>query len=143
MAQEQLPTFCLFRRETAFPDLFYSFLYPYIANLSDSNFAQGSLKNHVSLASNSKPLVTDCDARIDLIYNDFSKLVKSIGLAIQNSEDNFSSSIISKDLFPVCMSIPDFEGACTNITRVTDVQGKKSLGLHHFSKIILHERRVF
>lgn len=111
------------RRETAFPDLFYSFLYPYIANISDTNFAQGSRRNHVSLVSNAKPFVTDCDARINLIYNDFSKLVKSIGLVMQNSQFSFSSSIISNDLFPVCLSIPDFEGPCSNIAKVTNTQG--------------------
>jgi hypothetical protein len=101
------------RRDTAFPDLFYSFLYPYVANISDTNFAQGSMKYHVSLAASSKPLVTDYDARIELIYNDFSKLVKSFGIIIDNA-----NHLNSKDLFPVNVCIPDFQGPCTNIIRI-------------------------
>ena len=68
------------RRETAFPEEFYSFLYPYCANLSDPSFAHGTQKHHVLLAANPRPLVTDCDARIELIYNDFSMILKTAGV---------------------------------------------------------------
>lgn len=77
-------------RNTAFPESFYSFLYPFIASLSDP---VSSESHNVILSENSNTLVTDCDARIDQIYKDFRKIAKVLGLTLNPDPETVESKV--------------------------------------------------
>lgn len=102
-------------RRSVFPESFYSFVHPFVASLSDPNFASSLPDHHVHLSANPNPLVTDADARIEQMYNDFSRIAETCQLKIKDATSNPSTVFkINESIFPVRLNIPQFKCDCSS-----------------------------
>ncbi|KAJ3185754.1 Serine/threonine-protein kinase [Gaertneriomyces sp. JEL0708] len=66
-------------RGKAFPDFFYTFLYPYMVSLEDSGNVISTAPNDDGTTQLVGPS-TACDAKIERIYNDFAIIASSLGI---------------------------------------------------------------
>ena len=67
-------------RDKAFPECFYSFLHPYMAQLSDPMLGPSLSQYQVFLSTSASPIIADADAKIDRIYFDFDTISESLGI---------------------------------------------------------------
>jgi phosphoinositide-3-kinase regulatory subunit 4 len=85
-------------RKILFPDYFYTFLYPYIKNLSN-----------YSPSNSDSSSFQKCDYRVDRLYKDFDKIALYLGFKgniMEFDEKNHHSTSNTRSLIPLKLNLP-------------------------------------